>query len=139
MNIENLSREELETLQQLINKALETPQSSDFDFMLEDIIDNFDFDRVHNVMDYLNWQWTTCSGVPTIEELKEKAISLLRDASELRLGGYKDTHHESPIICSTGGFEAKAWCDEDKTQIVGLELKFVLTSWDSEVDEDYFS
>jgi len=139
MDITKLSREELETLQQLINKALETPQSRDFDFMLEDIIDNFDFDRVYNVMDYLNWQWATCGGVPTIEELKEKAISLLRDASELRLGGYKDEHHELPIICSTGGFEAKAWCDEDKTQIVGLELKFVLTSWDSEIDEDYFS
>jgi hypothetical protein len=136
MDITKLSREELETLQQLINKALETPQSSDFDFMLQDIIDNFDFDRVHNVMDYLNWQWATCSGVPTIEELKEKAISLLRDASELRLGGYKDTHHELPIMCSTGGLEAKAWCDEDKTQIVGLELKFVLTSWDSDICED---
>ena len=137
MNIENLSREELETLQQLINKALE--KSSDFDFMLEDIIDNFDFGRVQDTMFSLGWKWATCMGVPTIEELKEQAIRLLRDASELRLGGYKDTHHESPIMCATGGLEAKAWCDEDKTQIIGLELKFVLTSWDSEVDEDYFS
>ena len=104
--------------------------------MLEDIIDNFDFDRVHNVMDYLRWQWATCGGVPTIEELKEQAIRLLRDASELRLGDYKDTHHKLPIVYATGGFEANAWCDKDKTQIIGLELKFILTSWDSEIDED---
>ena len=71
-----------------------------------------------------------------LQELKEQAIRLLRDASELRLGDYKDTHHKLPIVYATGGFEAKAWCDKDKTQIIGLELKFILTSWDSEIDED---
>jgi hypothetical protein len=30
------------------------------------------------------------------------------------------------IVNGTGGLEAKAWCDETKTKIVALDLKFVL-------------
>jgi hypothetical protein len=43
-----------------------------------------------------------------------------------RLGSFKDAHHESGIVNGTGGLEAKAWCDETKTKIVSLDLKFVL-------------
>ncbi len=31
------------------------------------------------------------------------------------------------------GFEAKAYCNENKTEITGLDLAFVITSWDSSI------
>jgi hypothetical protein len=59
---------------------------------------------------------------------------LLRGAAKSRLGDFKDTHHDVAIINGTGGFEAKAFCDEDKTKITGLDLAFIVTSWDSSID-----
>jgi hypothetical protein len=66
--------------------------------------------------------------------LKETAIELLRDAAESRLNYFKDSHWELGITCGTGGLQATAHCDEDKTKITGLELKFVLTEWDADLE-----
>jgi hypothetical protein len=37
------------------------------------------------------------------------------------------------IINKTGGFSATAWCNEDKTKVVALDLKFVLVEWDAQL------
>jgi hypothetical protein len=74
-------------------------------------------------------------GIPTIDDLRKKAEHLLRGAAEARLGAYKDTHWEQGIINGTGGFQAMAFCNEDKTKIVGLDLKFVLAEWDESIEE----
>jgi hypothetical protein len=134
MNIQNLSTSELVALQQLINKALEEPQPviKDLEYMIKDIMDEFDFDKVYEAMDALDWKWR--GEIPSISDLRETAESLLRGAAESRLGHFKDTHHEVAIINGTGGFEAKAFCDEDKTKITGLDLAFIVTSWDSSID-----
>jgi hypothetical protein len=133
MNLENLSREELQTLQQLINKALEQPKPvvKDLDYMIKDIMDEFDFDQVERAMGALDWKWR--GETPTIYDLREEAERLLRGAAENRLGIYKDTHHEAASVYATGGFEAKAWCDEGKTKVIGLQLDFIVTSWDSSI------
>jgi hypothetical protein len=134
MNIQNLSTSELVALQQLINKALEEPQPvvKDLDYMIRDIMNNFDFDRVYEAMDALDWRWR--GEIPSIEVLKDEAKRLLRGASKSRLGDFKDSHHDVPIINGCGGFEARAYCDEDKTKIVMLDLVFVVSSWDSSID-----
>jgi hypothetical protein len=134
MSLQNLNRDELLTLQQLINKALEEPQpkEKDVDDMIKDIIDEFDFGRVETVMDALDWQWR--GETPTLDDLYEEAKRLLRGAAESRLGRFKDTHHDVAIINACGGFEARAYCNEDKTKITGLDLAFVVTSWDSRID-----
>jgi hypothetical protein len=132
MNIQNLSTEDLKTLQQLINKALEQPKEKDLEYMIEDIMDEFDFDKVYETMDALDWKWR--GETPSIEDLRETAEYLLRGAAKSRLGDFKDTHHDVAIINGTGGFEAKAFCDEDKTKITGLDLAFIVTSWDSSID-----
>jgi hypothetical protein len=134
MSLQNLSKNELLALQQLINKALEQPepQVNDLEYMIRDIMDEFDFDKVYEAMDALDWKWR--GQTPSIEDLRETAESLLRGAAKSRLGDFKDTHHDVAIINGTGGFEAKAFCDEDKTKITGLDLAFVVTSWDSSID-----
>ncbi len=134
MNLQNLDRDKLLTLQQLINKALEEPQPpvKDLEYMIKDIMDEFDFYQVERAMDALNWKWL--GQTPSIEDLREEAERLLRGAAESRLGHYRATHHDVAIINACGGFEAKAFCNEDKTKITGLDLAFVVTSWDSSID-----
>jgi len=132
MNLQNLDRDELKTLQELINKALDKPKEKDIDDMIKEIIDMFDFGRVETVMDALNWKWR--GETPTLYDLREEALRLLRGAAKSRLGDFKDTHHEIAIINACGGFEARAYCNEDKTKITGLDLAFVVSSWDSSID-----
>lgn len=132
MNLQNLSKDELLNLQDLITKALEQPKEKNLEYLIKDIMDEFDFDQVERAMEALNWRWR--GEIPTIYDLRETAESLLRGAAKSRLGDFKDTHHEIAIINGTGGFEARAYCNEDKTKITGLDLAFVVSSWDSSID-----
>ena len=141
MNIRNLNPEELKQLQTLLNKM--NPQSTEKVYldpvnqMIDDIIDNFDFDKVQSVMDYLGWKWAGDEGLEyvTVAMLIKEARRLLRGAADARLGGYKNTHWEQGIIHGCGGFQAMAFCDEEKTKIVSLDLKFVLTEWDAKIED----
>jgi len=139
MNIENLNPEELKQLQVLLNKMNPLhPTDVTYVFdpvnkMIDDIMDEFNFIRVQDVMDYLGWKWA--GEYVTVEMLKETARRLLREAADLRLGGYKDKHWGQGIIRATGGFQAMAWCNEDKTKVDSLDLKFVLVDWDAQIEE----
>ena len=138
MNIQNLNSEELMQLQSLLNKMNPTPTEKVYldpvNQMIDDILDEFDFDKVHKAMKALDWRWVG-TGVPTIDELRNGAHHLLRGAANSRLYEFKHEHWLEGIQNSTGGFEAMAWCDENKTKIIRLELKFVLTSWDEEIKD----
>ena len=39
------------------------------------------------------------------------------------------------ITNGTGGFQATAYCNEAKTEIIALDLKFVLTEWDEQIED----
>ena len=138
MNIQNLNLEELEQLQMLLNK-MNPPQPTEkvyFDpinKMIDEIMEEFDFGKVQDAMDYLNWRWA--GEYVTVEMLKETAKRLLRDADKLRLSDYKDEHYSEGIIAATGGFQAMAFCDESKSKVDMLDLKFVLTEWDSQLKD----
>ena len=139
MNIENLNPEELRTLQTLLNKMNPMhPTDVTYTFdpvnkMIDDIMDEFDFDKVQRSMDVLRWK--RAGEYVTDEILKQTAKRLLREAADLRLGDYKDTHWEQGVICATGGFQAMAWCNEDKTEVNALDLKFVLADWDAQIED----
>jgi len=138
MNIQNLSEEEIKLLHALLGKVMEQPKPKIYldpiNQMIDDIMDNFDFNRVQSAMEALDWQWAG-EEVPSIDRLRETAVYLLKGASRLRLGEYLDSYWEEGIINGTGGFQATAYCDEAKTKIIVLDLKFILTEWDSEVKE----
>lgn len=136
MNIQNLNSQELEQLQTLLNKMNPLNQPTELDpveKMIEGIMENFDFKQVQRAMDLLDWKW--CGEYVTIIMLVEQAERLLRGAIKSRLNEFKSEHHEIGIVNGTGGLEAKAWCDETKTKIVALDLKFVLESWDEEIKD----
>ena len=136
MDIQNLTPQELEQLQTLLNKMkwIQVPTELDpVEQMIEDIMDNFDFKEVQRAMDLLDWQWR--GEYVTVEMLRKQAERLLRGAMESRLGSFRHESHEVGIVNGTGGLEAKAWCDETKTKIVALDLKFVLSSWDESIED----
>lgn len=135
MNIQNLNLQELEQLQTLLNKMNPQPQLDvdPIEEMISGIMENFDFKQVQEVMDYLDWTWR--GEYVTLEMLKDSARNLLRGAAESRLDKFDAEHQDVGISNAVGGLEATAYCDEDKKNIVHLELKFILSSWNESIDE----
>lgn len=79
--------------------------------LIDKIMDNFDFHKVHEVMKFLNWEWGfTKNGVPEECEIRSFARSLLKESVD------KDCDIES------GGF--KVINNEDI-----LKLEFIITDW----------
>ena len=136
MNIENLNTQELETLRTLFNKMAIEPKTvkiNKTEAMIFNIIQEFDFEKVQTAMNVLGWKWVGQD--VTIDMLKTESIRLLKDAAKLRLVNLNDEHWELGIICSVGGLQATAYCNEDKTKITSLDLKFVLTEWDVDLED----
>ena len=136
MNIENLNTQELETLRTLLNKMAIEPKTvkiNKTEAMIFNIIQEFDFEKVQTAMNVLDWRWMGQD--VTIDILKTESIRLLKNTAKLRLVNLSDEHWELGIICRTGGLQATAYCDEDKTKITGLDLKFVLTEWDVDLED----
>ena len=85
---------------------------------IENILDEYDFQRVQKAMKALEWHWSTADdGLPSIAELRRQARGLLEDVYR-----YEDT---TCITMGCGGFEA--------TRLMGvgslnkyLSLKFVV-------------
>jgi hypothetical protein len=137
MNIENLTSQEVEQLQMLLNKLNPQPVIDTLpdyiDEMIVEILDEFDFDTVESTMNRLGWKWWGEN--VTINMLKNEARRLLRGAAKNRLGIHKDEYWEIPMTHNTGGLHAQAFCNEDKTKIIALNLKFVLTEWVVEIED----
>ena len=92
---------------------------------IQNIMEDFDFQKVHNVMEQLDWKWTsTKPGVPTIDEMKCEAKRLLIDAciekTCIATGGFRAVYEE----CSQG----------DPDPYIGLE--FIIEECEGFVDED---
>jgi hypothetical protein len=65
------------------------------DEQIDEIMDNFDFRRVHEMMKAVNWTWGD-DGVPEEPELRTHARQLLREIA----------HQEFYSSSGSGGFEA---------------------------------
>lgn len=79
---------------------------------IEEIMKNFNFKNVHEIMKYLNWKWSMGNGkhkVPNLQEIQDEARRMLVDAV-------------NGCPYSTGGFEVSF---NDGL----LTLKFVLEEY----------
>lgn len=95
------------------------------DKIIEEILYDFDFEKVHKVMESLKWKYVsskTISGIPSIAELVLMARGLLEEVidSEYNMVG-------------TGGFYAYKRQEEDD-MVYGL--KFVLEEAETIGEED---
>lgn len=100
---------------------------------IANIMDNFDFENVHNSMELLKWMWL--DKVPDISEIKDTAFNLLNECWN---GCEKEIEHSNcnppRYFCATGGFESTATYytgDSDFEEGIYLELRFVLDGWDN--------
>ncbi len=83
---------------------------------IDDIIEEFDFTRVHVAMTALDWQWQTTTGngyeVPSIAKLKSMARVLLRESVK-------------EVSVGSGGFHARYYPPIDSDPPY-FSLSFVL-------------
>lgn len=83
-----------------------------------DLVNGFNFDRVHKVMAASEWKWARPDGLrtPTIDEMRDHCVNLLINADR-----------ENTTIGS-GGFEAI--CKVDDCGRKTFKLQFII-AWDS--------
>jgi hypothetical protein len=93
---------------------------------VEDILDEFDFQRVQDTMKALNWTYhDSADKYPTIGELRKMARRLLT---------YAHTAKPSPEWSTAcGGFEVTRYMYPGDTEKY-VTLKFVVTEWSSNND-----
>jgi hypothetical protein len=90
---------------------------------IENILDEFDFNRVHKAMAALEWHWATADdGIPSLGELRRQARSLLEDV-------YNE--NTSPFfMAGCGGFEATRTMEAGDLNKY-LALKFIVAEWNN--------
>ena len=80
--------------------------------LVNDILDEFDFERVRDTMQALNWSWHSI-GIPTIGDLRRQTRKLLISLADSPNG-----------LVATGGFEA--------SRVDGYpKLQFIVADWDT--------
>ena len=112
------------------SKTIETFESFDDNIKekISETLGYFDFHRVKITMQALDWWWSSTRGVPSIDKMVECAYELLVDATSgsIRIKGN--------YTVSTGGFEAEVFWDKDLNRVDGVNLMFVVSQWDCEVE-----
>ena len=92
---------------------------------IEDLLDEFDFDKVKKVMECLGWKYyNTMGSIVSIGELRRTARNLLEKA-----------YNASPspeYVIGSGGFEVNRYMYSGDTQKY-ITLKFVVTEWSNPV------
>lgn len=84
---------------------------------VNEVMDLFDYERVHKVMEFLDWKWAG-KGIPEIYDLRVESRRLLEKVANKVIEG------EEYYFSATGGFKAEAWKNDDDT--LGLRLSFIL-------------
>lgn len=101
--------------------------------VLDEIMDEFDFDRVKQTMDALDWKWVDLKRldptdgfkekigcfVPTLEEIKQVAADLLWSLA---------TDPENTVLAA-GGFRVER--DFSDPENPWMRLSFEVTDWDA--------
>ena len=90
--------------------------------LIMDCLNEFDFDKVSDVMTFLNWTWG--EEIPTVQELRANARKYLKAVIQ---GALESEGKE--YITATGGFRYECKIYEDG--FVWLRMAFEVTDWDN--------
>ena len=99
--------------------------------MMNEIIDNFDFEKCERTTRFLEWRWGFGQTPVTVEMLKESALERMKSA--INLSKQQKDGHQSPFYVSSGGLKATTW-KNNYGHITSVQLEFVLTDWDNDGD-----
>lgn len=115
-----------------------------YDNQIEYIMNNFDFVRVHKVMEALDWTWAsakTRNGIPSVSELREQAERLLTEVENYQFTSFvkggtatnssnnNANSNNGYYSIETGGFKAETM--NDSTGHRYLRLSFSVAEWES--------
>lgn len=93
------------------------------------IIENFNWDKAHKVMKFLDWKWLGEDESPSHGKLMLHASKLLNDTYDKALENKGET-----VSIMTGGLKATAQRDEEG--IYRLNLEFILTWWEYDFENE---
>lgn len=91
--------------------------------MIDNIMDNFDFNRVAKCMEVLEWKWYDVEGIPKEYDIRKFARKYLNKVD--------DKHNTERRSFGLGGFTVAAWYEEGTLD--AIELSFVVTEWSEEI------
>lgn len=101
---------------------------------VEEVIENFDFEKVHEVMKMLNWKWDgdnpgELPTIPTVEKMKEVVKDLFRSMEDQIAKGVakSGTWTDCTSTGAAGGF--RATIDDDV-----YTLEFVLEEYEMDLE-----
>jgi hypothetical protein len=95
-----------------------------------------DWEKVQNVMEFLDWTWDGADSSPSQEELKDKAHELLEGAmmEALEFLQQKDpTNDNRTVSHSSGGLEAEVFIEDG--ELYGTNISFVVENWPTEANQ----
>lgn len=98
--------------------------------LINEILNEFNFERCHKVMKHLGWVWISSNQTPSVEKLKETAEELLRHSIE----SSKKNKTNDYYSVSTGGLKATAYRNKSY-KIIHLKLEFIIAGWETDGDE----
>jgi len=90
---------------------------------IREILNNFDFNRVHDIMEFMGWKYSFGEGhnrVPTVDDLKKHAGIMLMFIARANGG----THH-----LKSGGFSVEQYYTDQGNK---MSLEFIVESFESE-------
>lgn len=70
---------------------------------IENVMERFQFDKVHTVMTFLDWTWARHGSVPTVQELRDEAR---RQLDEVVSHWIKIGSPATGASVASGGFQA---------------------------------
>jgi hypothetical protein len=99
---------------------------------IDEIMDEFNFHKVHDLMDHLDWKWFGAEGgTPTPGEIRRTARNLLQDLC--RRTQKEPFYH---LHGGTGGLSVRRWGGVDEFgPWENFSLSFQLEYWETEEDD----
>lgn len=99
--------------------------TNNYSDQIDEIMDWFDFDKVHKAMVATDWRWTGFDDVPSVEEIRADARKNLKEVIE--------RHSEEGGYVYSGGLKAslKKYDEGDV-----LTLEFIVSDWDARTFDD---
>ena len=93
-----------------------------------DIMNNFDFDKVHRVMTVLDWRWALAdsehTAVPDIQQIRDTARNMLTECTS------RARKVSGQFTIGSGGLYAHAEYEPSNGKVY-QKLAFELTNWDN--------
>ena len=100
---------------------------------IDEIMDEFDFKRVHKIMDLLKWEWFDLKGVPSPGDIRRRARVVLQEMALKKPGNQKSWEFNY----FSGGLKARRFGAIDSFgPWENFSLEFVAEHWGTEEEEN---